>query len=123
MSSKSKVILIPWDYDSAAHRAVLSKQREECTWHQEKVEKEWRELQAKGDKCIYWIVSHMSFGSSTRCHTEILMYGTRLLTMNKVPFSDDSHTTEEMKLYLRSKESQLCTKFSGRDINSQITDK
>ncbi|KAJ6006675.1 hypothetical protein N7451_004619 [Penicillium sp. IBT 35674x] len=57
MSSKSKVILIPWDCDSAVHRAVLSKQREECSWHQEKVEKEWRELQAKGHKCIYWITS------------------------------------------------------------------
>lgn len=117
MSSKSKVILIPWDYDSAAHRAVLSKQREECTWHQEKVEKEWRELQAKGRKCIYWIVSQMRVGSSILCHAEILIYETPLLTMNKVLLSDDSQTAEGMKLHLRSKESQLLTNFSGRDIN------
>ncbi|KAJ6103352.1 hypothetical protein N7486_005779 [Penicillium sp. IBT 16267x] len=57
MSSKSKVILIPWDCESVVHRAALVKQREECGWHQEKVEKEWRELQAKGGKCIYWIVN------------------------------------------------------------------
>ncbi|KAJ5936677.1 hypothetical protein N7466_003127 [Penicillium verhagenii] len=55
MMPKAKVVLIPWDPDSGAHRKALVKQREECSWHQERVEKEWREAQAKGEKCIYWI--------------------------------------------------------------------
>ncbi|KAJ5936194.1 hypothetical protein N7454_005492 [Penicillium verhagenii] len=56
MMPKAKVVLIPWDPDSGAHRKVLVKQREECSWHQERVEKEWREAQVKGEKCIYWII-------------------------------------------------------------------
>ncbi|KAJ5291054.1 hypothetical protein N7478_000305 [Penicillium angulare] len=56
MSSRATVVLTPWDSESLAHRRVLFQQREECTWHQDKVEKEWRESQAKGTKCIYWIV-------------------------------------------------------------------
>ncbi|GKZ21058.1 hypothetical protein AbraIFM66951_008255 [Aspergillus brasiliensis] len=50
MSSKSTVSLIPWDPESISHRRVLSEQRVECTWHQEKAEKEWRELQLRGAK-------------------------------------------------------------------------
>ncbi|KAJ5097645.1 hypothetical protein N7456_008366 [Penicillium angulare] len=56
MSSRATVVLTPWDSESIAHRRVLYEQREECTWHQDKVEKEWRESQANGTKCIYWIV-------------------------------------------------------------------
>ena len=57
MSSKLKLILVPWDPDSVAHRSCLLRQREECSWGQDKVEIVWREQQIKGDKCIYWIVS------------------------------------------------------------------
>ncbi|PLN76125.1 hypothetical protein BDW42DRAFT_26847 [Aspergillus taichungensis] len=56
MSLKSKISLIPWDGDSAAHRQSLTKQRVECSWDHEKVEEVWREQQLKGEKCIYWIV-------------------------------------------------------------------
>ncbi|KAJ6015400.1 hypothetical protein N7540_009991 [Penicillium herquei] len=55
MSSKSDVLLIPWDPESVVHRQTLLKQRIECSWHQEKVEHQWRELQKNGGKCIYWI--------------------------------------------------------------------
>ncbi|KAJ5622406.1 hypothetical protein N7528_005638 [Penicillium herquei] len=55
MSSKSNVLLIPWDPESVVHRQTLLKQRIECSWHQEKVEGQWRELQKTGGKCIYWI--------------------------------------------------------------------
>ncbi|KAJ5719844.1 hypothetical protein N7493_006722 [Penicillium malachiteum] len=55
MSSKSNVLLIPWDPESIVHRQILLKQRIECSWHQEKVEGQWRELQRTGGKCIYWI--------------------------------------------------------------------
>ncbi|KAJ5660366.1 hypothetical protein N7507_006817 [Penicillium longicatenatum] len=88
MRYKCRVILIPWDYESAAHRAVLLKQREDCGWHNEKVEKEWREVQAKGDKCLYWIVL----------------------------LSDDSHMTEEMKCHLRFKASERL-RDTARSIN------
>ncbi|KAJ5765650.1 hypothetical protein N7520_005209 [Penicillium odoratum] len=80
MSFKSKVTLIPWDPDSTAHRHVLLRQRQECTWHQEKVEKEWREAQLKGSKCIHWI---------------------------RQVFPDDSHITEHMSSYLRSKKTEV----------------
>ena len=50
------VSLIPWDPDSTAHRKCLLRQREECGWHQEKVETTWRKEQVKGLKCTYWIV-------------------------------------------------------------------
>ncbi|CAG8077942.1 unnamed protein product [Penicillium salamii] len=56
MSSESTVILVPWDPESISHRQVLFEQRVECSWHQEKVEKEWRDLQVRGAKCVYWIV-------------------------------------------------------------------
>ncbi|GKZ35235.1 hypothetical protein AbraIFM66950_005829 [Aspergillus brasiliensis] len=52
MSSKSTVSLVPWDPESISHRRVLYEQRVECTWHQEKAEKEWRELQLRGTKCV-----------------------------------------------------------------------
>jgi hypothetical protein len=105
MRYKCRVILIPWDHESAVHRAVLLKQREDCGWHSEKVEKEWREAQAKGDKCLYWIVSQGRMRSSIRFYAEILICGTRLLNINKVLLSDDSHMTEEMRCHLRFKES------------------
>ena len=57
MSLNSKISLIPWDANSPAHRQSLTKQRVECSWHHEKVEKVWREQQLNGEKCIYWIVS------------------------------------------------------------------
>lgn len=57
-SFKPKVVLVPWDFDSPAHRQILQNQRQECTWHHDKVEKEWRDAQEKGQKCIYWIVSY-----------------------------------------------------------------
>ncbi|KAJ5731431.1 uncharacterized protein N7483_005939 [Penicillium malachiteum] len=56
MSSKSNVLLIPWDPESVVHRQALLKQRIKCSWHMEKVEHQWRELQKTGGKCIYWIV-------------------------------------------------------------------
>lgn len=56
MGQASKVALIPWDPDSPAHRQCLVQQREECSWHQEKVETTWKDEQIRGDKCIYWIV-------------------------------------------------------------------
>lgn len=57
MASRSTVSLFPWDAKCATHRAWLYKQRVECNWDHEKVEKEWREEQIKGTKCMYWIVS------------------------------------------------------------------
>jgi hypothetical protein len=57
MSSKVKVLLFPWDAESAIHRRSLYNQRVQCNWDHEKVEKEWREQQIKGEKCMYWIVS------------------------------------------------------------------
>ncbi|KAJ5634979.1 uncharacterized protein N7484_008292 [Penicillium longicatenatum] len=56
MASKSIISLFPWDAKCATHRAWLYKQRVECNWDYEKVEKEWREEQIKGTKCMYWIV-------------------------------------------------------------------
>lgn len=61
MTSKPSVSLFPWDAKCATHRAWLFKQRVECNWDHEKVEKEWREEQIKGTKCIYWIVGSMEF--------------------------------------------------------------
>ncbi|KAJ5641499.1 hypothetical protein N7490_005499 [Penicillium lividum] len=90
MGSRLKVTLIPWDFDSTAHRQVLFRQRQECSWHQERVEKEWREAQAKGSKCIYWI--------------------------NQV-FPDDSHITEHMRLYLRSKKTEIL-RDTAQSINA-----
>ena len=57
MRLKPKVSLFPWDAKSAIHRRQLYEQRVECNWDREKVEKEWREQQARGEKCMYWIVS------------------------------------------------------------------
>ncbi|KAJ5591841.1 uncharacterized protein N7459_002210 [Penicillium hispanicum] len=56
MGTSSKVLLVPWDPDSVAHRDYLLRQREECGWQQDKVENVWREAQTRGEKCIYWIV-------------------------------------------------------------------
>ncbi|KAJ5130545.1 uncharacterized protein N7515_006584 [Penicillium bovifimosum] len=55
MSVNTKVVLFPWDPESDIHRKRLVEQRVECSWHREKVEKEWRDQQVRGDKCIYWI--------------------------------------------------------------------
>lgn len=57
MSCQSSAILIPWDFDNAAHRQALINQREECGWHQDKVENDWQDEQRRGIKSIFWIVS------------------------------------------------------------------
>ncbi|KAF9893502.1 hypothetical protein FE257_010814 [Aspergillus nanangensis] len=56
MSSRSEVMLIPWDPLSEPHRTLLYKQRVECSWYMEMVQEIWRDDQIRGDKCIYWIV-------------------------------------------------------------------
>ncbi|KAJ5748821.1 uncharacterized protein N7511_010517 [Penicillium nucicola] len=56
MGQTTEVTLFPWDSNSDAHVELLVKQRVECSWHQEKVETEWKGQQLRGEKCIYWIV-------------------------------------------------------------------
>ncbi|PYH85243.1 hypothetical protein BO82DRAFT_380849 [Aspergillus uvarum CBS 121591] len=56
MSSRTEATLIPWDPLSEPHRALLVKQRVECSWDMEMVQEIWRDEQIRGDKCIYWIV-------------------------------------------------------------------
>ncbi|EPS31397.1 hypothetical protein PDE_06352 [Penicillium oxalicum 114-2] len=55
MASDTQVTLIPWDPQSASHRAWLLRHREECGWDQEKVEGVWVDYQTRGIKCIFWI--------------------------------------------------------------------
>ncbi|CAG8939415.1 unnamed protein product [Penicillium salamii] len=50
-----KLVLIPWDAESQAHRDWLVRQRVECGWHKEQVETKWKDQQLKGQKCIFWI--------------------------------------------------------------------
>lgn len=61
MTSKTQVVLFPWDAKSETHRRWLHKQRVLCNWDWEKVEGEWKEKQITGEKCMYWIVSSFSY--------------------------------------------------------------
>lgn len=59
-SSKSKVILIPWDPDSEEHVHRLYDQRIACGWKSDLVEEKWRHLQREGKMAIHWVVRRLS---------------------------------------------------------------
>lgn len=85
MTSKTKVTLIPWDPQSLTHRQCLIRQRDECGWDQDKVEGIWKELQTKGYKCIYWIVS--IFSESKMIYDNLPKYSPCKVKFRTNPFS------------------------------------
>ena len=52
----SRVVLVPWDPESAEHVKRLCNQRVACGWNSDKVER-WKVMQREGKKAIHWIVS------------------------------------------------------------------
>ena len=54
--SPPRLILIPWDYDSAAHFQRVVDQRHVCGWGANDVEN-WKAPQATGEYNLQWIVS------------------------------------------------------------------
>lgn len=88
MTSSPKVTLFPWDPKSEAHRKCLVKQRVECGWHHEQVETTWATQQLEGKKCIYWIVSYISYYQHRPCNCKSDVY-----IPSQVLQSDESQAT------------------------------
>jgi GNAT superfamily N-acetyltransferase len=59
-SSRSQVILIPWDPDSEEHVQRLYDQRVACGWKSHFVEEKWRHLQRQSKMAIHWVVRRPS---------------------------------------------------------------
>lgn len=66
--TKSRIDLIPWDFNSEEHQQRMYLQRLACGWRSDEIQR-WVELGKSGQKTLYWIVSSSMI--HRRMHTRI----------------------------------------------------